>query len=576
MDGEISEGEWDDAHRAEIQLIDVTYWRIEEPNIDTTFYVKNDAENVYLALVLLDVEYHSQMSLDFFFDVDRDGEAYPGDAGLSVVIWSGGDFFNDREFYYDPEEDSKMYSSDDGDKDGSGKLVHSNPGNGTVGTLVGEYTHPLDTGEVGDLNSRPGGYVNFGIEYHWWEEDWDTANAFSWPEGVETFYEWEKMKALKFAFEPIPPELSLSEPLIEEKTVTVNGITLPGTNGTFVERISWDWGDGTIEDQWFEAQHTYAEYGPYTATITSHQSDSLTTEVSLVLEVGARALWDQVVLEIPPVTRLGIGQGLEWSGRYAYDSAPFVGTLLLNETLQKSGVGEYGYRVMGIDDSVYGIASFTANDFRVVYDRVNLELSLADDRINVGDEPIVTIIGRYEYDDDQFQGHVELEKPSSHETVGSHVYKIASIEDSKYGIETFTSNEVACIWDRLVIVNGGSSADSATVGEAVTVWYEVEYEYDGAPFNGSCGTLSINGEEAGWSTENLRWELTHSTESVGEVGFEITEVVDEKHGLESIEDEVGLILVEWKSRGIPGFPALSVLIGALAAAIWVYARQRGQ
>jgi hypothetical protein len=81
------------------------------------------------------------------------------------------------------------------------------------------------------------------------------------------------------------PSLTLNPPDINEMTVTVNGATTPGTSGTTISRISWDWGDGSSEDHWFPASHTYASRGTYTITVTSYQSDDQSTTKSVTVTV---------------------------------------------------------------------------------------------------------------------------------------------------------------------------------------------------------------------------------------------------------------------------------------------------
>lgn len=87
-----------------------------------------------------------------------------------------------------------------------------------------------------------------------------------------------------------PPSLTLFNPEIQGLTVTVNGVTMPGTPGTIITRIHWDWGDGTREDQWFAASHTYSYPGTYTITVTSFQSDGLFTTRSVTVTLTAGQL----------------------------------------------------------------------------------------------------------------------------------------------------------------------------------------------------------------------------------------------------------------------------------------------
>jgi eukaryotic-like serine/threonine-protein kinase len=74
-----------------------------------------------------------------------------------------------------------------------------------------------------------------------------------------------------------PPSLTLFDPQIDGLKVTVNGITKPGYNNASIHRIQFNWGDGNIEYSWFPATHTYEKEGEYAITVTTYQSDGLTT-----------------------------------------------------------------------------------------------------------------------------------------------------------------------------------------------------------------------------------------------------------------------------------------------------------
>jgi PKD repeat protein len=87
---------------------------------------------------------------------------------------------------------------------------------------------------------------------------------------------------------PAPPSLTISNRVSVSwngLTVTINGEAAPGYSGASISRIHWDWGDGSSEDHWFPATHTYSNYGTYIITVTVYQSDGLTSTkiVQLVL-----------------------------------------------------------------------------------------------------------------------------------------------------------------------------------------------------------------------------------------------------------------------------------------------------
>ena len=84
-----------------------------------------------------------------------------------------------------------------------------------------------------------------------------------------------------------PPTLILFEPQISGLTVTINGVANPGYEGASITRIHWDWGDGSSEDRWFPATHTYSSAGTYTMTVTVYQSDGLTTAKTITVTLQA-------------------------------------------------------------------------------------------------------------------------------------------------------------------------------------------------------------------------------------------------------------------------------------------------
>ncbi len=81
------------------------------------------------------------------------------------------------------------------------------------------------------------------------------------------------------------PSLILYAPDVDGLTVTINGVTNPGTSGTTITRIHWEWGDGSSEDHWFPASHTYRQVGAYAITVTSYQSDGLSTTKTVTVNL---------------------------------------------------------------------------------------------------------------------------------------------------------------------------------------------------------------------------------------------------------------------------------------------------
>ncbi|MCJ7635377.1 DUF2341 domain-containing protein, partial [Candidatus Bathyarchaeota archaeon] len=69
------------------------------------------------------------------------------------------------------------------------------------------------------------------------------------------------------------------------------------------------------------------------------------------------------------------------------------------------------------------------------------------------------------------------------------------------GVTTYaqTAPSPSIIWDQIRLSDGGVTKESVTVGETAIVWFKAYYEYNGQVFNGTEGTLYVDGSEATWS-----------------------------------------------------------------------------
>ncbi|MEM3697742.1 MAG: PKD domain-containing protein [Candidatus Bathyarchaeia archaeon] len=153
-----------------------------------------------------------------------------------------------------------------------------NTGASNVGTIVWSgitYSLPATistTTRIHTISANPPS----GYSFHHWES---TGAVNPWYEDIQsTVASVDGSGTLKAVFMyHIPPSLTLYDPSISDRTVTFNGVVTPGTPGTTITRINWNWGDGSSGDSWFPASHTYSSYGGYTVTATAYQSDGLTT-----------------------------------------------------------------------------------------------------------------------------------------------------------------------------------------------------------------------------------------------------------------------------------------------------------
>jgi len=362
-------------------------------------------------------------------------------------------------------------------------------------------------------------------------------------------------------------------------------------NQTALVYVHLGWGNGTSVDEgrifiddidysvnstgWISFVKTSSELEKITWEITGVNAYGM-TKYNQVVE-NPSAIWDQVQILTEDLQRIDVGSGYEWAGRYMYNDEVFEGFLILNEPskyiIERKEPVRWKYRVMGIIDQKYGLTEFTANDFDVIYDKVMLNVSIHDDRIDLGESPEISVSGSYAYDSTEFQGQVSIPIPTVND-VGKHILKVESISDPLYDLTVYESNEVSCIWDRLKIVDGGVSSDTTTVKKTVTIWFKAEYEYDHEVFTSSEGLLYVNGEPMEWSSDNRRWEKEYSSSKPQTIICEVSGMRDDHYGLTTINDEIGSLSIEWKQQMIPGFPYISIILGLLIGILLIYWMKR--
>ena len=66
-----------------------------------------------------------------------------------------------------------------------------------------------------------------------------------------------------------PPQLELSDPVIKNMTLSVNGYVQDAN------RLVWNWGDGKSENSWFPAVHSYSKGGTYEVTVKALGRDKI-------------------------------------------------------------------------------------------------------------------------------------------------------------------------------------------------------------------------------------------------------------------------------------------------------------
>ena len=214
--------------------------------------------------------------------------------------------------------------------------------------------------------------------------------------------------------------------------------------------------------------------------LTSFSSDEL------------EVIWDRIELEIEAEDdRISLGEEavIRWAGTYGWDGTTFYGDVEFSpEALTRDSVGDIVYEVSGVVDPVYGITAFYSNTEKVVWDRVDVSIEFSGGRAEVGEEPEVVLDSVYEYDGRAFSGTVRLNDTLVKDSLGSHGFTVSSIEDPRFGITSFVSDEATCIWDRIEIERSVGSIVPGTVRLSL----DLAYEYDGMPVEGAA--VYVNGK----------------------------------------------------------------------------------
>ena len=99
------------------------------------------------------------------------------------------------------------------------------------------------------------------------------------------------------------PSLTLFPPQIDGLKATIDGIMTAGRIGAAITRISWDWGDGSMEDDWFPASHTYRSPGTYVIRVTCYQSDGRSTTRETIVSIYP----PEIAVSDPEIDGLTVG-----------------------------------------------------------------------------------------------------------------------------------------------------------------------------------------------------------------------------------------------------------------------------
>ena len=140
-------------------------------------------------------------------------------------------------------------------------------------------------------------------------------------------------------------------------------------------------------------------------------------------------------------------------------------------------------------------------------------------------------------------GQFSINDVAAESTVGSYSYTVETTHMESAG--SFS----AVIVDQIKITACGIVDNTIDVDAGGKVWYLAIYEYDGAPFNSTCGTLSLNYTTMTW--ENNHWTCTFPYSMSGsQTVFHITSVTDLAYGLTGLNNVAGDLVLNWATMQI--------------------------
>jgi M6 family metalloprotease-like protein len=278
------------------------------------------------------------------------------------------------------------------------------------------------------------------------------------------------------------------------------------------KQAEWD----TEKDYWY-INDSRQDAGQNNYTAPSSFEDRLYGLTSVSDTGYMTIIWDQVVVTFSlkdQRANTGSPAEIEINGTYAYDSMIWNGIATFNDTLTKNEVGAFDYTITSITDPLYGLVTFTSNVGTIIFDRVKLNLTIADSRINVGEEAEIHVTGTYEYDNSTWNGTFISNDTLTKSTVGNYGFTVTTITDPQYHLSAFECNTISIVWDRVNVTLYTADTRISVKTRAPINWTGA-YEYDGKPWAGNI-TLSDN------LTKNTVGTISYRAESVSDTLYGLT------------------------------------------------------
>ena len=231
--------------------------------------------------------------------------------------------------------------------------------------------------------------------------------------------------------------------------------------------------------------------------------------------------------------------GME-SPEWSYDASTGIMSANFSFTTEKAEL-EFGFKQIEVDrlfvsDDRVDVGSVQTVGFHVEWMCNGSDVAGATVSVN-GTEHVTNQTGWITFD-------------ASYDGVGRKVWNITGVE---YGdINDYAKSVVdpLIIWDRIKVTNRIVIDDVIQVGSTQIVWLTAEYEYDSVIFDGTMGTIFLDGEPMTWSSQKQRWDCNVSSSILGPQEYEVTAVEDERFRLTAFRNQDMNIEISWDKMEI--------------------------
>jgi hypothetical protein len=231
---------------------------------------------------------------------------------------------------------------------------------------------------------------------------------------------------------------------------------------------------------------TKDEVGKYRYTVKSidDERNGVTSFTCNVVE----AIYDKIIVEVEALDdRINVGEvaPLAYRAHHAYDGQEFSGNIYFTPIVLESP-GSANIRVVRVSDMVYFISAFEANTVPMIWDQVQVDLRVEDDRVDLGDDVDVEVSAHYAYDGRPLDPSMVRLNARSHsmDTVGNYTFEVTGVEPGEYGVTSVSYNKCKVIWDQ-VALEVESPSERVILGTKSGPEVNAYYSYDHEPFTGS-------------------------------------------------------------------------------------------